>query len=98
MIRCFLLRAAGGSREHVQRWQMEDEGPSLEDTVFLVVRLKVFIHATGVGHLFAIDLWQEVGVLDSLLLVEEDVGRVGVHLLRVHFLQRKKNHTNAEVM
>lgn len=59
---------------------------SLEHTVFLVVGLKVFIHATGVGHLLAIDLWQELGVVDPLLLVEEDVGRVGVDLLRVHFL------------
>lgn len=48
--------------------------PSLEDTVFFVVGLKVFIHATGVGHLLAIDLRQELGVVDALLLVEEDVG------------------------
>lgn len=65
---------------------MEDEARSLEDTVFLVVGLKVFIHATGVGHLLAVDLWQILGVVDSLLLVEKDVGRVGVNLLRVHFL------------
>lgn len=69
---------------------MEDERPSLEDTVFFVVRLKVFIHATGVGHLFAIDLWQELRVLDPLLLVEEDVSRVGVDLLGVYFLGREK--------
>lgn len=66
---------------------MEDEVPSLEDTVFFVVGLKVFIHATGVGHLLAIDLRQELGVVDALLLVEEDVGRVGVDFLRVHFLE-----------
>lgn len=70
---------------------MEDGVPSLENTVFLVVGLKVFIHATGVGHLFAIDLWQELGVFDALLLVEEDVGRVGVDLLRVHFLGKLTN-------
>lgn len=63
--------------------------PSLEDTVFFVVGLKVFIHATGVGHLFAINLWQELRVLDALLLVEQDVGRVSVDLLRVHFLVRE---------
>lgn len=63
--------------------------PSLEDTVLFVVRLKVFIHATGVGHLFAIDLWQELRVLDSLLLVEQDVSRVGVDLLGLHFLVRE---------
>ncbi len=60
---------------------MEDEVPSLEDTVFLIVGLKVFIHATGVGHLFAINLWEKLGVVNSLLLIEEDVGRVGVDLL-----------------
>lgn len=59
---------------------------SLEDTVFLVVGLKVFVHATGVGHLLAVDLWQELGVVHPLLLVEEDVGRVCVYLLRVQFL------------
>lgn len=64
--------------------------PSLEDTVFFVVGLKVFIHATGVGHLFAIDLWQELRVLDSLLLVEQDVSRVGVDLLGLHFLVKRK--------
>lgn len=53
---------------------MEDEVPSLEDTVFLVVGLKVFIHATGVGHLLAVNLWEELRVVDPLLLVEEDVG------------------------
>lgn len=53
---------------------MEDNVRSLEDTVFLVVRLKVFVHATGVSHLLAIDLWKELGVVDTLLLVEEDVG------------------------
>lgn len=63
--------------------------PSLEHTVFFVVGLKVFIHATGVGHLFAIDLWQELRVLDSLLLVEQDVSRVGVDLLGMHFLVRE---------
>lgn len=63
--------------------------PSLEDTVFFVVGLKVFIHATGVGHLFAIDLWQELRVLDSLLLVEQDVSRVGVDLLGMHFLVKE---------
>lgn len=89
-----LLRAAGGSREYVQRRQMEDEGPSLKDTVFLVVRLKVFIHATGVGHLFAIDPWQELGILDSLLLVEKNVGRVGVDLLGVHFLESKNRYVD----
>lgn len=91
MIRCFLLRAAGGGSGCVQCRQLEDEGPSLENTVFFVVGLKVFIHATCVGHLFAIDLWQELGVVDPLLLVKEDVGRVGVNLLRVHFLHREKN-------
>lgn len=88
-VRWFLLGAAGGSREHVQ--SLEDQGPSLKDTVFLVVGLKVFVHATGVGHLFTIDLWQELGVLDSLLLVEEDVRRVGVDLLGVHLLEREKH-------
>lgn len=91
MIRRSLLRAAGGGSGRVRCRQLEDEGPSLENTVFFVVGLKVFIHATCVGHLFAIDLWQELGVVDPLLLVEEDVGRVGVNLLRVHFLHREKN-------
>lgn len=59
---------------------------SLEDAVFLVVGLKVFVHATGVGHLFAVSLWEELGVVHSLLLIEEDVCRVCVNLLRVHFL------------
>lgn len=53
---------------------MEDHVQSLEDTVLLVVGLEVLVHATGVGHLLAIDLWQELGVVDPLLLVEEDVG------------------------
>lgn len=66
---------------------MEDNVRSLEDTVFFVVRLKVFIHATGVCHLLAISLWQKLGVVDSLLLVEEDVGRVCINLLRVHLLR-----------
>lgn len=68
--------------------------PLLEDTVLFVVGLKVFIHATGVGHLFAIDLRQKVRVLDSLLLVEQDVRRVGVDLLRLHLLVRQNRSVN----
>ena len=69
---------------------MEDKVRSLEDTVLLVVRLKVFVHATGVGHLLAVCLWQELGVVDPLLLIEEDVRRVGVNLLGVHLLPGKR--------
>lgn len=79
--------------------QVEDgreRGFSLENAVLFVVGLKVLVHATGVGHLLAVDLWQELGVVDTLLLVEKDVGRVGVNLLRVHFLQRQKQRTFIE--
>lgn len=81
-------RAGGARAARVGSDGWKTMTPSLEDTVFFVVGLKVFIHATGVGHLFAIDLWQELRVLDPLLLVEQDVSRVGVDLLRVHFLVR----------
>lgn len=65
---------------------MEDEQGSLQYTVLLIIGLKVFVHATGVGHLLAVGLWQEPGVVHSLLLVEQDVGRVRIDFLRVHFL------------
>lgn len=71
-------------------------GSSLENAVLFVVGLKVLVHATGVGHLLAVDLWQELGVVDALLLVEEDVGRVGVDLLRVHFLHGHKQEDLCE--
>lgn len=81
-----LLLLPQGSRRRQRAARVGRTRPSLEDAVLFIVGLKVFIHATGVGHLFAIDLWQEVRVLDPLLLVEQDVSRVGVDLLRLHFL------------
>lgn len=81
-----LLLLPWGSRGRQRATRVGRTRPSLEDAVLFIVGLKVFVHATGVGHLFAIDLWQEVRVLDPLLLVEQDVGGVGVDLLRLHFL------------
>lgn len=81
-----LLLLPQGSRRRQRAARVGRTRPSLEDAVLFIVGLKVFIHATGVGHLFAIDLWQEVRVLDPPLLVEQDVSRVGVDLLRLHFL------------
>lgn len=90
--------SAGGAREQ-QGWPdgWKTMRPSLDDTVFFVVGFKVFIHATGVGHLFAIDLWQELRVLHSPLLVEQDISRVGVDLLGLHFLVRE-NRSQSQVV
>lgn len=64
---------------------------SLQHTVFLVVRFKVLVHAARVCHLLAIDLGQELGIVHPLLLVEQNVGRVRVDLVRVQFLTRGKH-------
>lgn len=61
---------------------------SLQHTVLLVVRFKVFVHASGVCHLFALCFWQKLRVVHSLLLIEQDVSWICVNLVRVNFLNR----------
>ena len=70
---------------------------SLQDTVFFVVRLKVLVHTTGVGHLLAIGLWQKLGIVHPLLLVEEDVGRVCINLLGAQFLEVQRERYRVSV-
>lgn len=70
---------------------------SLKNTVLLVVCFKILVHAAGVRHLFPISLWHEQRVIHSLLLVEEDVCRICVSLLWIHFLQ-KEIHNEATVI
>lgn len=68
---------------------------SLQHTVLLVVGLEVLVHAARVCHLLAIDLGQELGIVHPLLLVEQNVGRVRVDLVRVQLLTQGKNtHKN----
>lgn len=61
---------------------------SLQHTVLLVVRFKVFVHASGVCHLFALCFWQKLWVVHSLLLIEQDVSWICVNFVRVNFLRR----------
>lgn len=62
---------------------------SLKNTVLLVVRFKILVHAASVSHLFPVGLWHEQRVIHSLLLVKKDVRRISVDLLWIHLLRNR---------